>query len=63
MYSFLPNMCLPVDIRAFLYGLWFTTLGLYIYFSYKSQQRLQKNYDAYVNALFRLDHKPSDDNV
>jgi len=55
-------MCIPVDVRVFLYGFWFTTWGLFIYLSYKSQQRLQKNY-AYVNALFRLDHKPIDETV
>ena len=55
-------MC-PVNIPAFLYGFWCTAWGIFIYLSYKRRQRLQKNYDAYVNALFRLDHKPMDETV
>lgn len=56
-------MCFPVDLRAFLYGFWFTVWGLFIYLSYKRQQRLQKNYETYANALLRFGDKPINETV
>lgn len=56
-------MCLPINLPAFLYGFWCTVWGLFIYSSYKSQQRQRRIYETYVNDLLRLGDKPMDETV